>query len=134
MRHFLSCCLFAGLCCQSSAVAADGGQRVSSVQLKMPDIVIRGAHLSRVEVWALPTGTGLGDQHLVFGTAERKGAAGAGEIWVLRLPRCAEEIGEDYLAAQIVAVGFDSAGAEVGRHELEPSLGAIELYKTLCAR
>jgi hypothetical protein len=101
------------------------------VQLKRPNIVIRGANLSKVEIWALPTGTVMGDEHLVFGSAVRKGSAGSNEVWMLRLPKCSTE--EDgCLTAEIVAVGFDTSGREVGRKDLT-GLGAIELYKTLCA-
>lgn len=76
MRNLLSWCLLVGLCLQSSKGVADEDQRVSSVELKRPNIVIRGANLSKVQVWALPTGTGMGDAHLIFGNAARKGAAG----------------------------------------------------------
>jgi hypothetical protein len=100
--------------------------------LKRPNIVIRGANLSKVEIWALPTGTGFEhDEHAVLGTAVRKGTAGAMELWVFRLPPC--DSSHLMLASGIAVVGFDVSGAEVGRKEL-PSMGAMEVYQTFCVK
>jgi hypothetical protein len=132
MRQLLSCSALIVLACQSAALAATGGQRISSAVLKRPNIVIRGANLSKVEIWALPTGTGFEhDEHAVLGRAVRKGAAGAKELWIFRLPPCDSR--NLMLASGILVVGFDASGAEVGRKEL-PSMGAMEIYQTFCVK
>jgi hypothetical protein len=131
MRQLLSWCVLVGVSLHGSAAAGGNGDRVLSIQLKRPNVVIRGSNLSKVEIWALPTGTGLGDQHLVFGSAVRTGRAGAAEKWVFRLPPC--DSANLTLASAIVAVGFDRTGTEVGSKQL-PNTSAMQLYDTLCVK
>jgi hypothetical protein len=126
----LSWCVLLAVACSANAAQKD--ERISSVRLRRPNIVIRGANLNRVEVWALPTGTGFEhDEHSVLGGAVRKGGAGATETWIFRLPPCDKS--QLMLASEIVAVGFNASGAEIARKPL-PDMGAIAVYETLCVK
>ena len=130
MRLLLSCCLFSGITC--CAQAAGCVQRIDSVKLTRTSILIRGAYLNKVELWALPTGTGFEhDEHFVFGRAARRGHPGPHETWLLPLPRCNSS--NLALASGIDAVAFDKKGAVVARKQL-PGTGAMAVYDTLCVR
>jgi hypothetical protein len=97
-----------------------------SVQVKRPNIVIRGAYLSKVEVWAFPTGTEITESELL-GNANRANPAGHNEMWVFPIP-C-----EEFLATEVYVAAFSEKGDVVG-HKSLPYKGASELYEALCGK
>jgi hypothetical protein len=93
-----------------------------------PNLVIRGAYLHRVEVWAIPTGTEITpDEYARLGDAKRSNAAGPKELWLFPIPPCPTGIS----ATGIFAKGFDAQGIPIGTKSL-PYNGASELYDALC--
>ena len=100
------------------------------MQVKRPQIVIRGAYLSKVEVWAVPTGTGItSEEFVLLGNAERANPAGNNEVWVFRIRSCKTDT--RLLATEVFVTGFSEKGDVVGRKSL-PYRGASELYEALC--
>jgi len=104
-----------------SAAAKDGGQ-LRQFKIQKPNFVVDGAHLSSVEVWCWPAGTGITKPTLV-GKAVRITAPGEHEKWVLRIP-------PDLLSTEIFATVFDRAGNEIAKKSL-PYKGASALYEAL---
>ena len=103
-----------------------------AVQVKRPHIVIRGAYLSKVEVWAIPTGTGITPEEFVLlGNADRANPAGHNEMWVFRIPSCKTDT--RLLATEVFVTGFSEKGDVVGSKSL-PYRGASELYEALCRK
>jgi hypothetical protein len=97
---------------------------IRTVEVQRPNIVVRGANLAKVEIWAVPTGTQITpDMYALLGTAKRRGVAGNHEIWVFPIP-------EPMLATGIFAKGFDAKGNAVGTKPL-PYYGATDLYEAL---
>src|SRR6266478_6609017 len=95
---------------------------IRSTGVKRPNIVVRGENLSKVEVWAVPTGTGITpDEYTLLGTAIRRNAAGQNEVWAFPIP-----LGP-LSATAIFAKGFDAGGKLVGTKSL-PYQGATQIY------
>jgi hypothetical protein len=100
---------------------------IRSTGVKRPNIVVRGANLSKVEVWAIPTGTGITpDEYTLLGTAIRRNAAGQNEVWVFPIPSGPLSV------TDIFAKGFDAEGKLVGAKSL-PYQGATQIYDALWA-
>ena len=59
MRNAFLIVLLLGLGEESLATPVTKCALLRSIEVKRPSIVIRGAYLGRVEVWAVPTGTGI---------------------------------------------------------------------------
>src|SRR5438067_12541763 len=60
-----------------------------TIEVKKSEIVIHGAHLQRVELWAIPTGTGITpDEYVLLGKAKRTNSAGRDEIWLFQMSGC----------------------------------------------
>jgi hypothetical protein len=115
----------------SAAVAQSSHSQLRSVKVKRPNIVVRGRYLSKVEVWAVPTGTGITEnEYTLLGEARRTSAAGSNEAWVFPLD-CKGET--RLLATEIFVGGFDSHGKGVGSKSL-PYKGATEVYEALCGK
>ena len=103
-----------------------------TVQVKRPRIVIRGAYLSKVEVWAVPTGTGITPKEfMLLGNADRANPAGHNEMWVFRIPSC--KTNARLLATEVFVTGFGDKGDVVGSKSL-PYTGASELHEALCGK
>jgi hypothetical protein len=100
---------------------------IRSAGVKRPNVVVRGANLSKVEVWAIPTGTGVTpDEYTILGTAIRRNAAGQNEVWVFHIPSGPLSV------TDIFAKGFDAEGKLVGTKSL-PYQGATQIYDALWA-
>jgi hypothetical protein len=98
---------------------------IRSTGVKRPNIVVRGENLSKVEVWAVPTGTGITpDEYTLLGTAIRRNAAGQNEVWLFPIP-----LGP-LSATAIFAKGFDADGKLVGTKSL-PYQDATQIYAAL---
>jgi len=81
--------------------------------------------LSKVELWAIPTGTGITpDEYTLLGTAKRRNAAGQNEIWVFPIPSGPLSV------TDIFAKGFDGQGRLIGTKSL-PEKGASQIYDAL---
>jgi len=112
-----------------SAVAAQYDQsRLRSIAVKRPNIIVRGAYLSKVEVWAVPTGTEITeDEYELLGDATRSNSAGPNEVWTFSVP-CNE-----FLATEVFVTAFDSHGKAIGTKSL-PYQGATELFEAVCGK
>jgi hypothetical protein len=125
MRHSLL--IFSVLAFGLNGFSQPSHQRaiIRSAGVKRPNIVVRGANLSKVEVWAIPTGTGITpDEYSLLGTANRSNAAGQKEVWVFPIPS------GPLSATGIFAKGFDAEGKLVGT-KLLPYQGASQIYDAL---
>jgi len=125
MRHSLL--IFSVLALGLHSFSQPSHQRaiIRSIRVKRPSIVVRGANLSRVEVWAVPTGTGITpDEYALLGTANRRNAAGQNEVWVFPIPS------GPLSATDIFAKGFNAEGKRVGTKSL-PYQGASQIYHAL---
>src|SRR5689334_22835392 len=71
---------------ESLAASPKGHAQLRAPLVKRPNIVVRGAYLSRVEIWAVPTGKGITeDEYKLVGEAKRSNTAGRNEIWLFRI-------------------------------------------------
>lgn len=112
-----------------AAQTASGRPRLMGVELTRPNIIVHGAYLNRVEVWAVPTGTGITpSQYVLLGKATRTTAASMKEIWQLRIPSCTDT---RLQATEIFVQGFDSFGVNIGKKSL-PFTGASAVHQALC--
>lgn len=127
MRNvFLIACLV-GI---AASIAAPATKRalLRSVEVKRPNILIRGAYLQNIEVWAVPTGTGITrDEYALVGTATRRGAAGQNETWLFPI-ECTSPL---IPSTEIFVKAFDKTGKTVGTKSL-PHTGASEISDALC--
>jgi hypothetical protein len=123
-------CLFLALGPESIASPPTRHPQLRRIEVQRPNIVIRGAYLDKVEVWAVPTGTGITpDEYVPLGNAKRKNAAGSKEIWLFPIPPCATDT--RLLATEIFAKGFDAKGTVVGTQSLSYT-GASAVHEALC--
>jgi hypothetical protein len=100
--------------------------QLQSIEVQRPNIVIHGSYLGKIEVWAVPTGTGITpDEYVLLGHATRTTAAGQNEAWVF-----AVDCGS-LLATQVFVSAFDKKGKAVGVKPL-PYNGASEINDALC--
>jgi hypothetical protein len=113
-----------------SAQTASGRPRLMGVEVTRPNIVVHGAFLSRVEVWAVPTGTGITpSQYVLLGKAVRSNEVGPKETWLFRIPSCASDT--RLQATEIFVQGFDGFGVNIGKKSL-PFEGASAVHQALC--
>ena len=112
-----------------SAQTASGRPRLLGVEVTRPNIVVHGAYLQRVEVWAVPTGTGITpSDYVLLGKATRTSEAGMKETWQFRIPSCTDT---RLQATEILVQGFDSFGVNIGKKSL-PFAGASAVRQALC--
>ncbi len=129
MRNALIICLL-GVGLESIAAPATKHRQLRSIEVRRPNVVIRGAYLDKVEVWAVPTGTGIApDEYVLLGNAKRTNPPGSREIWLFPIPPCATDT--RLLATEIFAKGFDAKGSPVGNKSL-PYAGASAVHDALC--
>ena len=113
-----------------SAQPAAGRPRLLGVEVTRPNIVVHAAYLNRVELWAVPTGTGITpSQYVLLGRATRANAAGPKETWLFRIPSCATDT--RLQATEIFVQAFDSFGVNIGKKSL-PFEGASAVHEALC--
>ncbi|MGI9950961.1 stalk domain-containing protein [Moorellaceae bacterium AZ2] len=98
---------------------------LTEFSIEPPDFVVKGKDLSRVEIWAVPTGTGIMEKDLYqLGLARLQGEVEGQQIWAFPLPR------ETIMATHIFAQGYDADGQLVGRIYL-PFTGVTEINQAL---
>jgi hypothetical protein len=98
---------------------------IRSIEVKRPKIVVRGSHLSSVEFWSIPTGTGITPhQYMRLGNATLGSSAGWNELWLFAIPS------EPISATEIFARGLDARKRVVGQKSL-PYTGASPIYDAL---
>jgi hypothetical protein len=86
-----------------------------------------GAYLGKVEVWAVPTGTGIGpEEYVLVGNARRQTVAGRNEVWLFPID-CTHLIP----STEVFVKGFDQTGKTVGAKSL-PYRGATEIKNAIC--
>src|ERR1044072_9323546 len=102
---------------------SDVPTRITAFKVERPNLVLEGSNLSRVEIWAVPTGIGVSESnHYLLGTATlRSDSAAAAQVWTLPIPA------EPVSATEIYAKGFDRDGAATARVSL-PYTGATSIY------
>ena len=84
MRNAFLIVLLLGLGVESLATPVTKCALLRSIEVKRPSIVIRGAYLGRVEVWAVPTAPASRRTNTRWScNARRKSAVGRNEIWLL---------------------------------------------------
>ncbi|SRR5712692_291755 len=91
------------------------GHVIRAIKISKPSIEVTGSHLSRVEIWIEPTGTGVGVS--LVGEAKRVTPAGRHEKWtfpISSLPGYPHPI----MAVNAFAKAYDRKGKEVGRKSL----------------
>jgi len=102
---------------------------LSSVAIKEPNIVVRGAYLHRVEIWAVPSGTGITpDEFVLLGKATRISEPGKNERWIFLIPSCTDT---RLTATEIFVRACDRSGKPLGKRSL-PYVGVSEVYDALC--
>jgi hypothetical protein len=113
-----------------SAQPAAGRPKLLGVEVTRPNIVVHGAYLIRVEVWAVPAGTGITpDKAVLLGKAVRSNVVGPKEIWLFRIPSCATDT--RLQATEIFVQAFDVTGVSIGKKSL-PFEGASAVHEGLC--
>ena len=111
------------------AAQTAGRPKLASIEVARPNIVVQGSFLTRVEIWAIPTGTDIKpEQYVLLGKATRTTPAGPKETWLFRIPACNDT---RLLATGIFAKGFDGFGTEIGKKSLSAS-GASAVHDALC--
>ena len=130
MRNTLMVCLCFLLGLESIAAPPTKHPQLRHIEVQRPNVVTRGAYLDKVEVWAVPTGTGITpDEYVLLGNAKRKNAGGSNEIWLFPIPSCATDT--RLTATEIFAKGFDAKGTFIGKKSL-PYVGASAVHEALC--
>jgi hypothetical protein len=130
MRNRLMICLLLGIAFESIAAPATRHPQLRTIEVRRPNVVIGGAYLHKVEVWTIPTGTGITpDEYVLLGNAKRSNAAGPKEIWLFPIPPCATEA--RLSATEIFAEAFDAKGTVIGTKSL-PYNGASAVHEALC--
>jgi hypothetical protein len=110
---------------QSNAemAAAENDRPSIDITVVRPNIVVRGKHLSRVELWFWPTGTGV-TKPVALGPPWKTSSSGTRRIWIFRIPE------PPVLAVEVFARGFDVRGKVVATRAL-PVKGASAIHELL---
>jgi hypothetical protein len=114
-----------------SAAQTTGEPKLNRIEVKRVNVVILGANLSKVELWAMPSGTGITpDMAVVVGSATRNSKAGSKEVWLFSVQPCPlDEKGIN--ATEVFVKAFDRHGKVVATKSL-PYQGATEVHEGLC--
>src|SRR5438094_651319 len=87
MRNRLLLCVSLGLAVASFAAPPSKHPQITGIDVHRPNVVVRGAYLEKVEIWAVPTGTGITpENYVLLGNAERKSGTGPKEVWLFPIP------------------------------------------------
>ena len=130
MRNAMIISMFVAVGLWALAAPATRHPQLRRIQVRRPNIVIRGAYLGKVEVWAVPTGTEITpDEYVLLGNARRKTAAGSKEVWLFPIPSCATDT--RLSATEIFVKGLDTKGTVIATKSL-PYSGASDVYRALC--
>ena len=131
MRFLQAIIVLAGLSLATAAAQpAPGRPRLLAIEVTRPNIVVHAAYLNRVEVWAVPAGTGItSNQYVLLGRATRTNVAGPRETWLFRIPLCATDT--RLQASEIFVQAFDAFGLNIGKKSL-PFEGASAVHEALC--
>ncbi|WP_338827032.1 stalk domain-containing protein [Neomoorella thermoacetica] len=99
--------------------------RLTSFTIARPNLVVKGQHLARVEIWAIPTGTGITEKdYTLLGQAGKQAETSGEQVWIFPIPK------ETILATALFARGYDEQGRDAGRISL-PVEGVTALNKAL---
>jgi hypothetical protein len=103
--------------------------QLTSFEIVKPNLEARGENLSKVEIWAIPTGTEItAANYFLLGNATLRLATSSpnGQIWDFSIPQ------NPVLATEIFARGYDSQGNQIEDESL-PISGATDIYNSLWA-
>jgi hypothetical protein len=111
------------LWCTSYQASITDAAEIMSITVEIPLITIRSENLAKVEVWAIPTGTGVAEfDYEKWGDAALKDTAQDGtQTWTFGIPK------DPVLTVKIFARGYDAAGSKVGDSSLSET-GATAIY------
>lgn len=99
--------------------------KIISFTIERPYLFFMAKDVARVEVWAVPTGTGITEEfHTKLGDAEYVDTKGDVFLWRFRIPE------EPILATDIYAKAFGNNGNTPDRTSLSIT-GASDIYEAL---
>lgn len=131
MRTGILLLLLIAVCLSSSTALQEHHRselRSIAVGLKESRISVRGNYLGKVEIWAVPSGTGITpDEFTLLGDAKRRTATGENERWIFPYS-CSDA---RLTATEIYAKGFSRNGKQIGKKSL-PFVGVSSVYDGLC--
>jgi hypothetical protein len=112
-----------------SAAQTSRQPKLYRVEVKRPNLVIHGANLSKVELWAMPTGTeNTPDMAFMFGSAKRSSKAGAKEVRLFSLEPCPLDA-KAISSTEVFVKAYDLHGTVVTTKSL-PYYGTSDVYRT----
>lgn len=99
---------------------------VTAFLVAKPNLIVDGSALSKVEIWAVPAGTGvLEEDYQLLGNATlQPGSDALTQVWALPIPE------DPVLATEIFAKGFDMKGEFAGQMSL-PYLGSTQVFNAV---
>jgi hypothetical protein len=108
---------------QSQSPDTAAAATINTFSVQKPDFVVNGSELSKVEIWAVPTGSGVTESNYeLLGSATLQSDSDpTAQVWTLPIPAA------PVLATAIFAKGFDANGAAAANLSL-PYNGATEIY------
>lgn len=105
--------------------AKDMPGTITTFEVIRPDFVVKGERLTKVEVWAVPTGTGISEEsYSLIGTMRLMSDVEGAQEWRLTIPS------QPILATEIFVQGYDLSDVKTNKRSLV-ILGATELYNLL---
>jgi hypothetical protein len=129
MQKVLKVLLLVGLAPSFGNAQPQKHSEIRAIAVKRPNIMVRGSYLSKVEIWAVPTGTGISAEGGLVGKATRSNAAGEKEIWLFPIV-CDSPL---IPSTEVFVKAFDVKGNQVGRKSL-PYSGAGDIAQALCGK
>jgi len=131
MYKAMAFCLLLIPAIRVSAAQTTPEPKLNRLEVKRANVVIHGANLSKVELWAVPTGTGITpDMAVMVGSATRSSKAGSKEIWLFSLEPCPLDA-KAISATEVFVKAYDSRGKVVATKSL-PYQGASDVHEGLC--
>jgi hypothetical protein len=127
MQKALLVFLLAALASNPTRAKLQNRAELGAIAVKRPNIVVRGAYLKKVEIWVVPTGTGISPEGGLVGNARRSNGAGRKEIWLFPIS-CESPL---IPSTEVFVKAFDVKGNQVGRKSL-PYSGASDIAQALC--
>ncbi len=102
-----------------------GESKLETFVVQKPYLIATGKALSKVDIIAVPTGTGITEaDYQILGSAQLQGEQDGTQLWRLAIPN------DPVLATEIFAQGYATNGTKTNKISL-PITGATEIYNTL---
>ena len=98
---------------------------ITSLTVAKPNLVVHGKNLSKVEIYAVPSGTEISEtESILLGEAKPSLGGNGDNIWTLPIPA------DPILATEIYAVGYDKDNNKVDQVSLNLT-GTTAIYNAL---